>query len=903
MLSQAIRISRSLIPALAALAVLATQVRAQDGANDPSFNPADDGTYGLGASSDVRASVVLPDGKLVIGGSFSTYNNGARRFLARLHADGSLDPAFQTAPGPDGSIETLALQSDGKLIVGGSFTTYDSAPRGGIARVNTDGSLDASFDPGAGAQAYPYVSTVAIQPDGKVIVGGWFTSFDGVPRARIARLNANGSVDATFDPGSGANTVITRAVLQSDGKIVIGGYFTHFGGVSRNRIARLNSDGALDTSFDPGLGALGHVLAVALQSDGKVVVGGDFATIGAIPRQSLARFHPNGALDFGFDPGAGPNGGVRALAIQPDGRLLIGGAISSYQGVPRNAIARVMPDGALDASFAPPNGSNNAAYDLQVLAGGKVLAAGDLEDWAGFERSGVVVLQPTGALDLGFNPLPAPGDFVRQILPQPDGKALVVGAFDYYASVAREGVARIEADGALDLSFDALANDRVSVAALQSDGKALISGWFTSVGGVSRPRMARLESDGTVDLSFDPGAGPDVGAAAIALQPDGKSVVAGSFTSFDGIPRAGIARLQTNGAVDSTFDPLVGVNGHVACLAIQPDGHIVLGGHFTSVGGAIRHRLARLRPDGQLDTSFAPSPGADWSVLQAVLQPDGKILIGGAFFKYNGVASAGIARVNSDGSLDTSFASGPGLTIASGGWAAAYAIRLQPDLKILVGGSFTSAVGRPRRSIARLNPDGTLDGSFPGLPGVGGLLNAIELDSNGRALIGGEFFSYNGAVRHRIARIVAYSPAPVSYCTAGTSTNGCAATLGYSGEPSLASPSGFALEVTQLEGQRPTLLFYGVSGRRADPWAAGSTSFLCVKAPVQRMLIASSGGSAGQCNGSLSADWLAYVAANPSAVGAPFSAGIAVNAQVWYRDPPAPKTVNLSDALEFVTAP
>lgn len=889
---------------VALVALLPSPLRAQDGSNDPSFNPADDGTFGTGADSHVSASVVQPDGRIVIAGSFSAYNSAPRRGLARLSPDGGVDPTLQTAPGPNGSILSVALQPDGKLIVAGGFTSYDAVPRASIARVNSDGSLDPTFDPGAGPEPGGYVQTVALQPDGKLIVGGWFTLFGGVPRKRIARLNADGSLDPTFDSSNGANTTITRVVLQSDGKLLIGGYFTHYGGVSRNRIARLNADGSLDTSFDPGLGALGDILAVALQPDGKVVVGGTFQTIGAISRRYLARFHPDGGLDMSFDPGGGPDHYVRTLALQPDGRLLIGGSFSSVQGVPRNIVARLESNGALDASFTPPDGTGTWAADLQLLATGKLLVCGYFYASSGFERSAVSVLDSSGSVDLGFNSLPAPSERVNQIVFQSDGRALVLGSFDYYNSVARRGIARIEPDGALDASFDPQLNARASVGALQPDGKVLIAGGFTTVGGAARQGLARLESNGAVDLSFDAGAAPGSGIAALALQPDGKLLVAGWFTSFNGVPRARIARVEANGALDLSFDPLAGVgNYNVDCLALQPDGAILLGGEFTSVGGAVRHRIARLKPSGQLDTSFQPSPGADWVVREIALTPSGKILISGPFTRYNGVLRGGIARINSDGSLDTGFAPGPGLALDSGGGATAYAIRLQPDHKILLAGSFTSAMGRPRRNIARLHPNGTLDDSFPALPGASYTIAALELDATGRALIGGIFLWYDGAVRHRIARLIAYSPAPSSYCTAGVSTNGCVAKMDFDGAPSIAGASGFALKVKQLEGQRQALLFYGIGGRRADPWATGSTSFLCVKAPVQRMLAGSSAGSAGQCNGALSADWLNYVATNPSALGAPFAAGIAVTAQAWYRDPPAPRSTNLSDALEFVTTP
>jgi hypothetical protein len=145
--------------------------------------------------------------------------------------------------------------------------------------------------------------------------------------------------------------------------------------------------------------------------------------------------------------------------------------------------------------------------------------------------------------------------------------------------------------------------------------------------------------------------------------------------------------------------------------------------------------------------------------------------------------------------------------------------------------------------------------------------------------------------------------AVASYCTAGTTTNGCTASIASQGIPSASAASGFELSVTGVEGQKTGLIFYGLSGASAAPWGSGSTSFLCVKPPTQRLPAQSSGGTANACDGALSVNWLAFVAAQPTALGSPFSAGDVVHAQLWFRDPPSPKTTNLSNGLAFVLSP
>jgi len=214
---------------------------------------------------------------------------------------GHVDTGFDPGSGADDDILTVAVQADGKVLIGGEFTTVEGAGRNRIARLNADGTLDTSFDPGAGAD--DRVRTVAVQPDGKILIGGSFTAVDGVARNRIARLNADGSLDTSFDPGTGADIAVRTMVVQTDGKVLIGGDFTTVNGVARSHIARLNADGSVDTSFNPGTGASATVYAVAVQPDGQVLIGGNFTTVNGVGRSRIARLNANGSLDTSFDPG------------------------------------------------------------------------------------------------------------------------------------------------------------------------------------------------------------------------------------------------------------------------------------------------------------------------------------------------------------------------------------------------------------------------------------------------------------------------------------------------------------------------------------------------------------------------------------------------------------------------
>lgn len=320
-----------------------------DGSLDSSFNP------GTGTNDMVHASAVLPDGKILIGGDFWTYNGITKIRLARLFPDGSLDTSFNTGWGPDAAVVSILVQPDGKILITGHFTTYNNRPANHIARLNADGTLDTTFNSGVAADWD--VSTTSIQADGKIVIGGNFTSFNGVARKNIARLNIDGSLDMTFNPGTGADSNVTNLSIQSDGKIIIGGYFDLYNGAIRKRIARLNPNGSLDTSFNADLAGIGSINSTALQLDGKIIVGGYFSFNNNTEIYNVIRLNIDGSRDTSFDVGNGIDsyGTVLKTLIQSDGKILIGGGFETYRGVLRNNIARInsdiLPPVAVDQSF------------------------------------------------------------------------------------------------------------------------------------------------------------------------------------------------------------------------------------------------------------------------------------------------------------------------------------------------------------------------------------------------------------------------------------------------------------------------------------------------------------------------------------------------------------------------
>jgi uncharacterized delta-60 repeat protein len=269
--------------------------------------------------------------------------------VARLNTDGSLDTSFlATGTGADDFVDSIAVQSDGKILIGGYFRSYNGASRGYVARLNTNGSLDASFLSTTGTGPNDLVESMAVQNDGKILIGGdfitWYFNYNGTSRGYVARLNTDGNLDTGFlATGAGASFLVYSVAVQSDGKILIGGHFYTYNGTSRGHVARLNTDGSLDTGFlATGAGTNYFVESVAVQSDGKILIGGDFSTFNGTSRGCVARLNSDGSLDTGFlATGTGADSVVNSIAVQSDGKILIGGIFTTYNGTSRGHMARL----------------------------------------------------------------------------------------------------------------------------------------------------------------------------------------------------------------------------------------------------------------------------------------------------------------------------------------------------------------------------------------------------------------------------------------------------------------------------------------------------------------------------------------------------------------------------------
>jgi uncharacterized delta-60 repeat protein len=369
---------------------------------------------------------------------------------------GFVDPSFlNNMAGPNSWLWTVALQPDGKVLVGGQFTTFNGVAAGQIARLDTDGSVDTNFAASVTA-GDPTVHIVAVQPDGKVLVGGMFTGINGTTRIRLARVNADGTLDTNFvaTVTGSSFTTVNHLALQPNSQIVISGWFDTVNSTPSTNIARLNSNGSLDSGFTAGSDAPPN--ALALQADGRVLIGGAFNTVNGQARAHIACLNTNGTLDTNFLTAT--DGNVDTFALQPDGKVLIGGGFGTVNGQSRHGIARLNPDGSLDNTFQ--NGLSGA------------------------------------------------NGYVACVAYDPAGKVLIGGGFTSVNGVARTNVARLNSTGSLDTNFIANVDASPEVMLVQPDSRVIIEGnYITTVNGRSRNRLARLQSS-DAPILWRPGMSP-----------------------------------------------------------------------------------------------------------------------------------------------------------------------------------------------------------------------------------------------------------------------------------------------------------------------------------------------------------------------------------------------------------
>ncbi len=778
---------------------------------------------------------------------------------------GDLDPTFQTGAGANGTVTTILPLNSGKILIAGSFSSYDGIGRKGVAILNEDGSLDTSFHPGTGV-----IGTVLHAAEdfyGRILLVGNFSSYNGTTVGKIAMVKPDGSLDTTFRVGTGSNGPI-QAVARSGDSWAIGGSFSSFNGELRQNFALLSDNGEpsyfrspavngvveaingtyggfgsrfmvtgrfdtvdsqddldgvaiideygqLERFFRPrlfeggvrkvGLAKAGAVIPASFGGEQYAFIAGEFTRIGDEPHAYLSIVGIDGEPDPFFS--IYPNGAVLSIAVGENGDdALIAGRFTEVNGIPMRGVARLVKKSIyrsfsgysdkweIDPGFGGADGPDIAVRSVSEDAAGRCLISGDFT-----QVSGTPVSRFTRLLsEVGLSLPGVPPDLAAEALSgnairltwgdssnvknyrlerSPDGASgweqvssfstshIVTGllpeteyhfrvragnanGFSEFSDITAATTTAIwtgagsPVPGTAGVSFTGGSLESMAV---QPDGKILISGYYTTVLGAQRKYMARLNADRTLDASFDTGNLLTSSAKEIALAPDGRIyVVSNSFSSVLGWSEYGILRLNPDGTHDATFTPPKS-RYQINCVEIDALGRVLLGLNTENFGGRPTGALVRLEQDGSIDPNLALY--VDSSVNAVGFHPDQRIVAGGSFYEINDIVRRGIMRCDPLGVVDPAL--GNSTYVGS-----INALEALPDGSIVIAGSFTSVFGEPRSRLAKLNPDGSLDGSFIP-PEISSTVSELERLPDGKFLIAGGFTTVAGKYMRGVARLEA----------------------------------------------------------------------------------------------------------------------------------------------------
>ncbi len=697
-----------------------------DGTLDRSFQ-----VYGFKSDFGNGLSFIrlLKDGKIIVCTKYPEFSYNKNIHIIRLNADGTKDNTFNQAPLQyiPYFVSDVAIQSDGKLVVAGDGSQYGFGKS--IVRLNKNGSYDRTFQPDS-IHSYT-VLTLAITSKGQILSGGYFNLSDDSPvYTSLKMFNADGSYDNHFSSNIPIDYNITKIALQPDSKVLFA--TNYLDASSPGLFGRLNSNGSRDTSFIVRNGPNQTVNAITVLANGKILIGGNFNKYKNVYAKGIARLNANGTLDKTFISGAGisynSNIGfpdVQTISVDKAGHYFIGGHFNVYNNTGAGGMVLLNPNGTINHSFnhASATGAEDAVFAIAIQKDKKVLIAGDFVQYNGINRDKIARLNANGTLDNSFSMVNVQGSaadsnaFIHKLLIQPNGKILIGGNFYNINGHRHTLLARLNSNGSLDESFNA--------------------------------RITRL-----YDYNYNQ-------INAIALQPDGKILVGVSrkylFDNWEYEPI--LYRLNVDGSIDSSFmvyDAFQSYND-ITCIAVQADGKILVGGNLpVSSGDETYNNIVRLNKNGTVDNTFSKTGmailGTDDEVTDIHIMPNGKIIVAGYFQYYNNSIVTPVIRLDSKGLLDKTFKA-PGVLFKS------RSFELTPiaadSSNIYIG--FCSLTGTTlwtrHTAIYKLKPNGAWDSTYNTGEGASSIIYAMALDANNQLLIGGSFTSFNGVGKNHIARL------------------------------------------------------------------------------------------------------------------------------------------------------
>jgi uncharacterized repeat protein (TIGR01451 family) len=713
----------------------------------------------LSTNGVVYAIARQSDGGLVIGGTFRSVDGVKRKNIARLLPSGALD--LQWNIGSDSSVYALAIDAGDSVFACGSFAVdSESSPRylAKLAGSGT-GEVDPVWNPAPGTPC----SALVIGDPGELYVGGGFTQMGSLTRNRLAKVSTSGAgaVDPLWDPNVVGGNGVGALALGPDGSVYVGGTYTSVGGAARANLAKVSRSGAgtVDPNWNPGPNAT--VTSLAASTNGSVFVGGMFTAIGGLPRNYLARLDGSGtgAANAGWNPS--PSNRVWSLALQGSNVLFVGGSFYSISGSIRQNIAKLDASGSGYAYGGWSPSADKDVYALSVPSGGGTISLGGAFQRAGATvRLGFAAVSSAGIVSPNTAGVESPGS-VNALAHQANGGTIVGGSFFKANQMTRFNLLRLDADGVIDPDWNPGADRAVDGLTIDGSGTIFAWGQFLNVGAYFRPGLAKISGEGVGDVDPAWAVAMEGGISSVAVDDANHVYVAGFFQS----PRRFVARFSAAGSavLDPDWHPLPNEFGYVRALAVAADGGLYIGGSFSSIDAQPRSKLAKLDAAGVLDPAWNPgvaSAGGYPSIIKVDL--DGSVYVGGTFGVVGGLAVRNLARVSAAGVVDAAWTPQVNGLVTG--------LSLDPRGYLLASGDFDTVNGVARRGVAKISvgTSATLDQNWK--PTSNHFMNAAVIAEN-RIIIGGTFTSVSGEVRDGLAMLPYDGPQTTETLIAGADPN------------------------------------------------------------------------------------------------------------------------------------
>lgn len=763
-----------------------------NGAIDTSFNF---GQNGITTSGQVFDIEVDSSGNIFVAGNFLSYNSILRNDIIKLDSNGNLSSfnfAGLNTP-PSNIIKTIALQSDGKILIGGEFVHSPSGKKN-LLRINADGTLDTGFSHSINEPFY-YIEKILLQATGKIVIIGGFQSISSVTRANVARLNINGSLDLCFVPGvGGSSDPAGDGILDLNQDIFVVGPFDAYDGYARNNLAKLkgktvnnlianndtfnviqngspNSTNVLNNDYFNNVKPTVENVNITTSTPNPIATGINFSTATGTITVSANALPGTYTFSYTLCPKTGcgdcKTAKVTIKVNWPTINAIDDTVIAkNCSEITHNVLANDTQAGIpVDQIFnnVKVTLSGTSPFSFNTNTGIVTIPAGTP---AGTYTFNYTICTPstlncdTATFKITLQDLIA-NDDSGIVLVNTNSTAVsnILSNDSYFGSAATPSNVNITVINTSHPNITLSGTD-INVSSAVPIGIYTLTYKICSSDTSCNSCVTAVVTITVTTPPSQPGVRADHNVYHIKTQSSSKIIIAGIFKHYNYIPVNGIARLNNDLTLDQSFNPsgayLSGTAVSLQAIAIQPNDRIIVAGEFDVFSGVSAKHIARLLENGNPDLSFSSGSGVSWinpnaAITAVAIQNDGRIIIGGRFDKYDGVIRNGIARLYPNGALDPSFDPGSGF-IGQG----PSSIVIQPDGKILVAGVFTGYKGQPMNKIGRLDVSGNIDPSFNSansIPPIDADDVKLFLQSNGRIFLYGKFSNYNNSGKNNIVRL------------------------------------------------------------------------------------------------------------------------------------------------------